>query len=111
MTSIKSYIKKMPLSLRIMGYCMLKSVSASDRIIKYTGNPISMPPQPAVPWLISLIVIFFGIASWCVGEKWDITGLSEAARAMVYIPLSYMFGKSTALADFAKQAKKEGDIK
>lgn len=107
MSEIKQYIKKMPISLRIMGYCMLKAISNRGQTIVYTGNPIAMAPQPAVPWLISMGVILFGIASWCAGEKWDITGLSEAARAMVYVPLSYMFGKSTGLADAAKAAKQE----
>ena len=107
MFHLKQITSKMPLTLRIMGYCMLKSVTSPDRTIKYVGNPISLPPQPAVPWLISMVVIFFGITSWCVGEKWNITGLAEAARAMVYIPLSYMFGKSSGLADGARAARKE----
>ena len=43
------------------------------------------------------------------GEAWGVEGLAEAARAMVYIPLSYMFGKSTGLADAAKFTKKKSE--
>jgi hypothetical protein len=35
-----------------------------------------------------------GIACWCLGAHLDITGLDEAGRAMVYIPLGSLFGMS-----------------
>jgi hypothetical protein len=106
MTAIREYIKKLPISVRIMIHCIGKVITHPSQLIVYTGNPIAMPDQTPVPWLVSVIVMTAGIVAWCIGEKMSIAGLSEAARAMVYIPLSYMFGKSTGLADAAKIAKK-----
>jgi len=45
-----------------------------------------------IPWWGSVAVLVIGIASWSVGEIVGITGLDEAGRAMVYIPLGNLFG-------------------
>lgn len=105
-SGVKYYIKRLPTTVRVMGFCIWESMIHPARMIVYTGNPIAMPPQAPVPWVVSIIVLFGGIACWVVGEKWNVSGLAEAARAMVYIPLSYMFGKANGLSDAAKLSKK-----
>jgi len=40
------------------------------------------------------MVIIIGIICWVVGVGLDITGLDEAGRALVYIPLGSLFGLS-----------------
>ncbi len=45
-----------------------------------------------IPWWGSVAVLLIGIASWSVGEIYGITGLDEAGRAMVYLPLGNLFG-------------------
>lgn len=92
-------MKRLRRTFHIMAYCIWCSIRHPGQAVCYTvGNPFTVPPQSPVPWVVSVGVVFMGIASWCIGEKWDISGLAEASRAMVYIPLSYMFGKSSELA-------------
>jgi len=54
------------------------------------GNPgTTVSP---IPWWGSLAVIIVGIASWVLGVQWSITGLDEVGHALVYLPLSNLFG-------------------
>lgn len=54
------------------------------------GNPGNS--ESPVPWWGSITVLVVGIISWCLSDIHSITGLSEAARAMVYLPLGNLFG-------------------
>jgi hypothetical protein len=51
-----------------------------------------------IPWWGSACFIVIGIIAWCLAAHWQITGLDEAARAMVYIPLGNIFGMSISLS-------------
>lgn len=69
--------------------------------IRHPRTPIVLPNPGTVvspvPWSISLIVMAVGIIAWCMAEKFEITGLGEAARLMVYGPIGNMFGLGTSL--------------
>jgi hypothetical protein len=41
-----------------------------------------------------VLVIVIGVVCWCVGAYLEITGLDEAGRALVYVPLGNLFGMS-----------------
>lgn len=47
-----------------------------------------------VPWYCSVLVIIIGVICWVLGAGLDITGLSEAGHALVFIPLGNLFGMS-----------------
>lgn len=59
-----------------------------------TGNPPQVKQESAIPWWGSVGVILIGVACWVAGSTFQITGLDEAARAMVYVPLGSLFGMS-----------------
>jgi hypothetical protein len=61
---------------------------------KKAGNTPEVREESAIPWWGSVLVIVIGIACWCVGAYFEITGLDEAGRALVYIPLGSLFGMS-----------------
>jgi hypothetical protein len=58
-------------------------------------NPISLSP---IPWWGSIGVLVLGIISWCLAAHWQIQGLDEASRAMVYAPLTHIFDMGLAAA-------------
>lgn len=57
-------------------------------------KPITMSPTP---WWGSVIILVIGIISWCLSAYFNIDGLDEAGRAMVYIPLGNIFGMGLAI--------------
>lgn len=61
---------------------------------KKKGNSPTMVTQSQIPWWGSVAVILVGIICWCVGAKFAVTGLDEAGRALVYVPLGSLFGLS-----------------
>jgi len=48
----------------------------------------------AIPWWGSVGLIVIGIACWVVSDWLAITGMDEAGRALVYVPLGSLFGMS-----------------
>ena len=58
------------------------------------GNSPEERQQSPIPWWGSVLVIIIGVACWCVGAYLEISGLDEAGRALVYIPLGSLFGMS-----------------
>ncbi len=50
--------------------------------------------ESAMPWYGSVLVIVIGIGCWVVTDHFQIKGLNEAGRALVYIPLGSLFGMS-----------------
>ena len=58
------------------------------------GNSPEVRRESAIPWWGSVLVIVIGIACWATGSWLEITGLDEAGRALVYIPLGSLFGMS-----------------
>ena len=61
---------------------------------KKTGNRPEIRRESPLPWWGSVVIIIIGIACWCVAACFDISGLDEAGRALVYIPLGSLFGMS-----------------
>ena len=61
---------------------------------KKAGSSPEVKQESPIPWWGSILVIIIGIACWCVGGYLEITGLDEAGRALVYIPLGSLFGMS-----------------
>jgi len=61
---------------------------------KKADNSPEVRRESPIPWWGSVIVIVIGVTCWCAGAYLDITGLDEAGRALVYIPLGSLFGMS-----------------
>ena len=49
-----------------------------------------------IPWWGAVLVMIVGVTSWVAGACLNVTGLDEAGRALVYIPLGSLFGMSIA---------------
>ncbi|MBA7708806.1 hypothetical protein ES703_117710 [subsurface metagenome] len=58
------------------------------------GSSPDPKQESPIPWYGSVGVIILGIACWVVGGIYQIPGLDEAGRALVYIPLGSLFGMS-----------------
>ncbi len=58
------------------------------------GNSPEMRQESPIPWWGSVLVIVMGISCWVLGSCLNVTGLDEAGRALVYIPLGSLFGMS-----------------
>lgn len=60
---------------------------------KLSDSPVIRHQSP-VPWYGSVGVIAIGITCWILGASIPVSGLDEAGRALVYIPLGNLFGLS-----------------
>jgi len=58
------------------------------------GNTPEQRKESAVPWWGAVGVIIIGIACWVISATYSISGLDEAGRALVYVPLGSLFGMS-----------------
>ena len=58
------------------------------------GSSPEVRSESPIPWWGSVLVIVIGIACWFGGAYFEVTGLDEAGRALVYIPLGSLFGMS-----------------
>jgi hypothetical protein len=81
----------------VLFHCAYQSLRHPLTPICQIANPTPIIQSP-IPWWGSIGVILLGICSWISGDVWHITGLTEAARAMVYIPLGNIFGMSLNVA-------------
>lgn len=81
------------LLLEVAAHCIYQSLRHPRTELLQTGNPIPIKQSP-IPWWGSITVLVIGILSWCMSAAFNITGLDEAARAMVYVPLGNIFGMS-----------------
>ena len=61
---------------------------------KKLGNSPKQQEISPIPWWGAVLVIVVGITCWVIGGRFDIVGLDEAGRALVYIPLGSLFGMS-----------------
>ena len=61
---------------------------------KKLGNSPQLKEMSPIPWWGAVLVIVVGISCWVIGGCLNITGLDEAGRALVYIPLGSLFGMS-----------------
>jgi len=75
--------------LKVAGHCMGQALRHPRTPIVLDNPGVTVSP---IPWWGSLAVIIVGIASWVLGVQWSITGLDEAGHALVYLPLSNLFG-------------------
>ncbi len=50
--------------------------------------------ESPIPWWGAILCIIIGIGTWVGGAYLEISGLDEAGRALVYIPLGSLFGMS-----------------
>lgn len=60
---------------------------------KVEHSPESKQVTP-IPWWGSVGLIIIGIVCWVLGALIAVSGLDEAGRALVYIPLGNLFGMS-----------------
>jgi len=80
-----------------MGYGIWWAVTHPRTPIIYhnrTSDPPVYKQGSPIPWWGSVGVILIGVICWVIGTKFQVTGLDEAARAMVYVPLGNLFGLS-----------------
>jgi len=61
---------------------------------KKLGNSPQLKELSPIPWWGAVLVIIVGVACWVLGSCFDVVGLDEAGRALVYIPLGSLFGMS-----------------
>jgi len=61
---------------------------------KRLGNSPKEKEMSPIPWWGAVLVMVVGVASWVAGSCFNIVGLDEAGRALVYIPLGSLFGMS-----------------
>ena len=92
--------------LEIMGHCFYQSFRHPRTKITQVANPQPIEVSP-VPWWGSGVFIIVGITTWCFAAHWQISGLDEAARAMVYIPLGNIFGMSLSITGYVTKSKRE----
>ena len=58
------------------------------------GHSAQVKEESPVPWWGAVLCIIIGISAWIASACWEVSGLDEAARALVYIPLGSLFGMS-----------------
>ena len=58
------------------------------------GNSPQLKEMSPIPWWGAVLVIVVGVSCWVIGGYFNIVGLDEAGRALVYIPLGSLFGMS-----------------
>ena len=72
--------------------------TAKERECPKCGDKVERSPDPRqespVPWYGCVICVVIGIGTWIASACLEISGLDEAARALVYIPLGSLFGMS-----------------
>ena len=61
---------------------------------KKVGNSPESRQISPIPWWGAVLIMTVGIASWVAGSCFNVVGLDEAGRALVYIPLGSLFGMS-----------------
>lgn len=81
-------------ALKEAGYCMVQAVRHPRTLIVLSNPGETTSP---IPWWGSGAILIVGIVSWVISACFGITGLDEAARAMVYIPLGNIFGMTVKL--------------
>jgi len=81
--------KRLKKALKEVNHCMVQSLRhpRTPIVLSNPGGTIS-----PIPWWGSVAILIVGIASWVIGSRCGITGLDEAGRAMVYLPLGNLFG-------------------
>lgn len=86
-----------PIAYYYCSSCKLR-FNINERECPKCHDKVGSSPDPRqespVPWYVSVIVILAGIGSWIASATLGISGLDEAARALVYIPLGSLFGMS-----------------
>ncbi len=86
----------MILLTKIIFHCLYHSIRKPRTMITRTANPKPVEMSP-VPWWGSSLILVVGVISWIIACQFQISGLDEAARAMVYIPLGNIFGMSLSV--------------
>jgi len=71
---------------------------SSEKECPKCHSKVGDSPEPRqespIPWWGSMLVIIIGIGCWVASAIYQIAGLDEAGRALVYIPLGNLFGMS-----------------
>jgi hypothetical protein len=94
---IMENLKMIRTMFEVMGHCLYHSLRHPKTEIEQFSNPVPLQLSP-IPWWGSVGILIVGIVSWCFAAHWNIEGLAEAARAMVYCPLMHIFDMSWFLA-------------
>lgn len=91
----------------ILFSCTKQAIRHPRTTIKHTSGPIPVPQSP-LPWWGCSGVLVLGIITWILSAKLTIPEMGEAARLMVYAPISYLFGMSHQISRFHKQQNTGG---
>ena len=110
-------MKELNFPIKFMAYCIKSAVVHPKSPIRYyycptckvrfpassaecpkchdkVGSTPEQRQESAVPWWGAVGVIVIGIACWVISATYSISGLDEAGRALVYVPLGSLFGMS-----------------
>ncbi len=86
-----------PISYYYCRSCKLRfpaSTAECPKCHDKVGNTPEQRQESAVPWWGAVGVIVIGIVCWVISATYSISGLDEAGRALVYVPLGSIFGLS-----------------
>lgn len=88
---------KTPITYRYCSACKLR-FNINESACPKCGDKVEHSPEnrqeSPIPWYGAVMVIILGIICWVLGAGLEITGLDEAGRALVYVPLGSLFGMS-----------------
>jgi len=81
----------------VVGHCLFQSIRHPRTQITQLANPDPVKLSP-IPWWGSALILASGIVSWCLSARWNIEGLDEVSRALVWAPLMHLFDMSWSVA-------------
>jgi len=86
-----------PISYYYCTKCRIRFPASANECPK-CHDKVETSPDPKqespIPWYGSVIIIVIGVACWVVGGIYQISGIDELGRALVYIPMGSLFGMS-----------------
>ncbi|MDP3052279.1 MAG: hypothetical protein Q8N42_02105 [bacterium] len=90
----------------VAGHCLYQSIRHPRTRITQLANPEPIKVSP-IPWWGSSLILVAGITSWCLSSYWNIEGLGELSRAMVWLPLMHLFDMSWSVAQQVNKGGKK----
>jgi len=88
---------KAPISYYYCTKCKIRFPASASECPKCDDKVESSPDpkqESPIPWWASLLCIIIGITCWSTMPLHQQVGLTEVARALIYIPLGSLFGLS-----------------
>ncbi len=100
-------MRDLNIMLHIMWSCALQALRHPRTPICHCSDPIPVVQSP-IPWWAATVILMLGVGTWVVSARLSVPEMGEAARLMVYGPISYMFGMSHQISMMRKQQQNQG---